>query len=75
MAFNVLVTLISICFLTRLTYEDQCPPAYSTCNLGVEGYTNVHIIAHTHDDVGWKRTVDELYYGVQHTGVQYIIGN
>ena len=26
----------------------QCPPAYSTCNLGKEGFTNVHIVAHTH---------------------------
>ena len=65
--------LIPLTFQTLIS-EKQCPPAYSTCNLGIDGYTNVHIIAHTHDDVGWKRTVDELYYGVQHTGVQYIIG-
>ena len=23
---------------------------------------NVHIIAHTHDDPGWKITVDQYYY-------------
>lgn len=24
---------------------------------------NVHLISHTHDDVGWLKTIDQYYYG------------
>ncbi|KAJ4433198.1 hypothetical protein ANN_15455, partial [Periplaneta americana] len=38
---------------------------------------NVHLVAHTHDDVGWLKTLDQYYYGsrndIQNAGVQYII--
>ncbi|KAL6067304.1 carbohydrate binding [Balamuthia mandrillaris] len=39
----------------------------------------VHVIAHSHDDVGWLKTVDQYYYGanntIQNAGVQYILDN
>jgi len=40
---------------------------------------NVHLVAHTHDDVGWLKTVDQYFLGanssIQFAGVQYILDN
>ncbi|XP_036278768.1 lysosomal alpha-mannosidase isoform X2 [Pipistrellus kuhlii] len=50
---------------------------YETCPTVKPNMLNVHLVAHTHDDVGWLKTVDQYFYGihnnVQHAGVQYIL--
>jgi lysosomal alpha-mannosidase len=57
---------------------ETCPPAYSHCNQGRDGFINIHLVPHTHDDVGWLKTVDQYYYGSnlgeQDARVQYILG-
>ena len=57
---------------------------YESCPKQVDGKLNVHLLCHSHDDVGWLKKVDEYYYGSsiqrwdgwsenQRAGVQYII--
>lgn len=34
---------------------------YESCPVPIPNMLNVHVICHTHDDVGWVRTVEEYY--------------
>lgn len=34
-----------------------------TCPTVQPDMLNVHLVAHTHDDVGWLKTVDQYFYG------------
>lgn len=54
---------------------EEC--GYSLCPATKDDYINVHIIPHTHDDVGWLKNIDQYYFGdanyYQTAAVQYIL--
>ena len=44
---------------------------YDACPSTIPGAINVHLVAHSHDDTGWIKTVDQYYTGINdnlHTG-------
>ena len=45
--------------------------------LSLSTVVNIHIVPHTHDDVGWLKTVDQYYSGTNRSidpaGVKYIL--
>ncbi|CAD0207115.1 unnamed protein product [Chrysodeixis includens] len=77
---NILLLLLAVGGVWSVPVEhsfdtDQC--GYKSCHKTDPGVLNVHIVPHTHDDVGWLKTVDQYYYGsrnmIQKAGVQYIL--
>ncbi|XP_064076196.1 lysosomal alpha-mannosidase-like isoform X1 [Vanessa tameamea] len=80
---NMSVTLLLLCVvglsssipLNDVSSREEC--GYESCTKVNQDELNVHIVPHTHDDVGWLKTVDQYYYGsrnnIQKAGVQYIL--
>ncbi|OWF45656.1 lysosomal alpha-mannosidase-like [Mizuhopecten yessoensis] len=64
-------------FTWRSEQEHAATCGYNSCPQTRDDMMNVHLIPHTHDDVGWLKTVDQYYYGdqnsIQTAGVQYIL--
>lgn len=42
--------------------------AFGAVPIAADDKVYVHVVPHTHDDVGWLKTVDQYYYGgIQHS--------
>jgi lysosomal alpha-mannosidase len=56
--------LVSLTAIVTSALENEklkaCPDPYGKCNLGKDGMINVHLVPHTHDDVGWLKTVRNI---------------
>ncbi|XP_023318565.1 lysosomal alpha-mannosidase isoform X1 [Trichogramma pretiosum] len=81
---TILTLAVSLFFIiglgvgARLPRADEIPTCgYESCTKSDPDKINIHLVAHTHDDVGWLKTLDQYYYGgrmnIQVAGVEYII--
>ena len=50
-----------LCILAVLCWNGV--EGYDTGSGVVDGKLNVHLVAHSHDDVGWLKTIDQYYVG------------
>ncbi|XP_063544866.1 lysosomal alpha-mannosidase-like [Cydia strobilella] len=51
----------------EITPRDGESCGYDSCTDAEPGVLNVHLVSHTHDDVGWLKTLDQYYYGSRNT--------
>ncbi|XP_040580756.2 LOW QUALITY PROTEIN: lysosomal alpha-mannosidase [Lepeophtheirus salmonis] len=63
------IIIWSLCFFNFISFGKQktivSSPKKSNCPQTLDNVLNVHFIPHTHDDVGWLKTVDQYYYGTK----------
>ncbi|XP_017076117.2 LOW QUALITY PROTEIN: lysosomal alpha-mannosidase [Drosophila eugracilis] len=73
--FSTILVFITVFLLNTAVSESTC--GFKACPSTKQNMINVHLVPHSHDDVGWLKTVDQYYYGsqnkIQHAGVQYIL--
>nr|XP_022916135.1 lysosomal alpha-mannosidase-like [Onthophagus taurus] len=74
---NIIGFVVSVPTNNRLESSYGCN--YEACHPVDPEKLNVHLVAHSHDDVGWLKTVDQYYYGaknyIQQAGVENIISS
>lgn len=66
-----------LCCWTAVDVVNAEDCGYQLCPATKADHINVHLIPHTHDDVGWLKNIDQYYFGDanwhQTAGVQYIL--
>ena len=58
-SFKMFLFLILLVSASIYRAGGQC--GYENCPQGSDDKLNVHLVCHSHDDVGWLKTVDQYY--------------
>ncbi|KRF98686.1 uncharacterized protein Dwil_GK24522, isoform B [Drosophila willistoni] len=70
-------SILLVALLVVNVNQSEADCGYAACHETKPNMVNIHLVPHSHDDVGWLKTVDQYFYGhknnVQHAGVQYIL--